>query len=289
MGMSQSFGARPPRAEAYGPFHDEVLLAAAIAPIRDQVVVVTKVGIAIDPAGGKNGVDSRPEHLRVGVDGGLRRLGVDPIDLLYQHRVDPRVPIEDVAGTVREMIEAGKVRSFGLSEAGAENVRPAHAVQPLAAVRSEYSLSWREPEQEILPTLAELGSVSCRSVRWVAASSPARSRGTRRSAPTTSGPRSRGSLPRRSGPTSRWSSRWPGSAAGAVRRPARVAPAWLLAQRPWIVPIPGTRRPARLDENIAATAVELDADDLAELDAASSTGPIQGERHPEDMQRMVDR
>ncbi|MBS4754622.1 aldo/keto reductase [Nocardioides sp. zg-ZUI104] len=308
MGMSQGYGPRPPRdemvaflraavdrgvtffdtAEVYGPFHNEELLGEALEPVRDQVVIATKFGFVFDEDD-KSTVSSRPEHIRAAVDGSLRRLRTDTIDLLYQHRVDPQVPIEDVAGTVKELIEAGKVRHFGLSEAGVDRIRRAHAVQPVTALQSEYSLFWREPEEQILPVLDELG------IGFVPFSPLGRGALTGQvTTQTEFGDGDiRATLPR-----------FQQEALAAnlalvdeVRRVAercdatvgQVALSWLLAQRPWLVPIPGTRSLTRLEENLGAAAVELSADDLAELDHASATIEVRGERYPEAMQRMIDR
>ena len=273
MGMSQSFGPRPPRdemitflraavdrgvtlfdtAEVYGPFHNEELVGEALQPVRDDVVIATKFGFAFDENGSQTGVTSRPDDIRAAVDGSLRRLRTDAIDLLYQHRVDPDVPIEDVAGTVKELIEAGKVRHFGMSEAGVDTIRRAHAVQPVTALQSEYSLFWREPEDEILPALEELG------IGFVPFSPLGRgfltgqvTASDRSSARETSAPPCPGSSVRRSRPTSPWSTSSPSVAERKNATVGQVALAWLLAQKPWIVPIPGTRRLERLDENLGA-------------------------------------
>jgi aryl-alcohol dehydrogenase-like predicted oxidoreductase len=309
MGMSQSFGPRPPReemitflraavergvtffdtAEVYGPFHNEELVGEALEPVRDHVVLATKFGFAFDENGAQTGVTSRPEHIRAAVDGSLRRLRTDAIDLLYQHRVDPDVPIEEVAGTVKELIDTGKVRHFGLSEAGVETIRRAHAVQPVTALQSEYSLFWREPEEAILPVLAELG------IGFVPFSPLGRGLLTGQVTATTQFGEGdiRASLPR--------FEREALEAnlvlvelikAVAERRGVtvgQVALAWLLAKQPWIAPIPGTRRLERLDENLAAADLELTPQDLAELDRASASVQVQGARYPEVMQRMIDR
>ncbi len=309
MGMSQSFGARPPReemigflrtavergvtlfdtAEVYGPFHNEELLGEALRPVRDEVVIATKFGFVFDADGKQTGVSSRPEHVRAAVEGSLGRLGIETIDLLYQHRVDPDVPIEEVAGAVHELVEAGKVRHFGLSEAGVATIRRAHAVHPVAALQSEYSLFWREPEEEILPTLAELG------IGFVPFSPLGRGLLTGTvAADSTFGPDDiRANLPRFA-PEALAANQ---ALVDLVRAVAdrrhltvgQVALAWLLAQQPWIVPIPGTRRSERLEENLVAADVELDPEDLAELDRASRTVQVVGDRYPEAMQRMIDR
>ncbi|MCW2497279.1 aldo/keto reductase [Jatrophihabitans sp.] len=309
MGMSQSFGPRPPRdemmtflraavdrgvtlfdtAEVYGPFHNEELVGEALAPVRDDVVIATKFGFAFDADGHQTGVSSRPEHIRAAVEGSLQRLGIDTIDLLYQHRVDPDVPIEDVAGTVKELIAAGKVRHFGMSEAGVGTIRRAHAVQPVTALQSEYSLFWREPEDQILPVLAELG------IGFVPFSPLGRGFLTGQlTAGTEFGAGDiRATLPRFEADALRANL----ALVDLVRKVAerkgvtlgQVALAWLLAQQPWIVPIPGTRRLERLEENLGAAEVELGPDDLAELDDASRSVQVQGERYPEAMQQMIDR
>jgi aryl-alcohol dehydrogenase-like predicted oxidoreductase len=275
-------------AEVYGPYVNEEVVGAALAPLRDRVTIATKFGFAI---GGdrESGLDSRPEHIRQVADASLRRLGIETIDLLYQHRVDPDVPIEDVAGTVKELIAAGKVRHFGLSEAGAGTIRRAHAVQPVTAVQSEYSLWWREPEAEILPTLRELG------IGFVPFSPLGRGflTGKIDAAMSFTDDDIRATLPRFSA-EARQANQALVDLVGTVaaRRgatPAQIALAWLLAQEPWIVPIPGTRSPRRLTENIGATAVELTAEDLAELDGAAQRIPIEGNRYPDDMLRMIDR
>ncbi|MFC5676701.1 aldo/keto reductase [Aeromicrobium endophyticum] len=309
MGMSQSFGARPPRdemitfirdavdrgvtffdtAEVYGPFHNEELVGEALAPVRDDVVIATKFGFAFDADDQQTGVSSRPDSIRAAVEGSLRRLGIDSIDLLYQHRVDPDVPIEDVAGTVKELVEAGKVKHFGLSEAGAGTIRRAHAVHPVTALQSEYSLFWREPEDEILPVLAELG------IGLVPFSPLGRGFLTGQvTADSTFGEGDiRATLPRFEADALQANLALVDRiTAVADRRDAtvgQVALAWLLAQQPWIVPIPGTRRLSRLEENLGAADVELTPDDLTELDEASSSFQVQGDRYPEAMQKMIDR
>ncbi|GAA3282552.1 aldo/keto reductase [Dactylosporangium vinaceum] len=275
-------------AEAYGPYVNEEVVGEALAPLRDEVVIATKFGFSFDEDR-QSGVDSRPEHIREVADAQLRRLGVETIDLLYQHRVDPDVPIEDVAGTVKELIEAGKVRHFGMSEAGVEMIRRAHAVQPVTALQSEYSLWWREPEAQILPTLQELG------IGFVPFSPLGRGFLTGKIDSTVSFGANdiRATLPRFS-PEARQANQALVDLIGAVatRRGAtagQVALAWLLAQHPWIVPIPGTRNVTRLTENVAAAALELTADDLSELDEAARRIAIQGERYPEQMQRLINR
>ncbi|MCW2771504.1 MAG: aldo/keto reductase [Aeromicrobium sp.] len=309
MGMSQSFGPRPPRdemitflraavdrgvtlfdtAEVYGPFHNEELVGEALAPVRDEVVIATKFGFAFDPDGHQTGVSSRPDDIRGAVEGSLSRLGIDTIDLLYQHRVDPGVPIEDVAGTVKELIEAGKVRHFGMSEAGVDNIRRAHAVQPVTALQSEYSLYWREPEDQILPVLAELG------IGFVPFSPLGRGVLTGQvTAGTEFGEGDiRAHLPRFEADALRANLALVDLVQKVAERKGvtvgQVALAWLLAQQPWIVPIPGTRRITGLEENLGAAEVELGPDDLAELDSASRSVQVLGDRYPEAMQRMIDR
>ncbi|MCD9197973.1 aldo/keto reductase [Aeromicrobium wangtongii] len=309
MGMSQSFGPRPPRdemitflraavdrgvtlfdtAEVYGPFHNEELVGEALAPVRDRVAIATKFGFSFDADGRQTAVSSRPESIRAAVEGSLRRLRVDTIDLLYQHRVDPAVPIEDVAGTVSELITAGKVRHFGLSEAGVDNIRRAHAVQPVTALQSEYSLFWREPEDRILPVLAELG------IGFMPFSPLGRGFLTGQvDATTTFGEGDiRAGLPRFEAKALKANLALVERITAVAERKGvttgQIALAWLLAQQPWIVPIPGTRRLSRLDENLAATEVELTPDDLTELDVASRSVQVQGDRYPEAMQKMIDR
>ncbi len=309
MGMSQSFGPRPPRdemiaflreavergvtlfdtAEVYGPFHNEELVGEALEPVREQVLIATKFGFSFDADGHQTGVSSRPDHIRAAVEGSLRRLRTETIDLLYQHRVDPNVPIEDVAGTVKELIEAGKVRYFGLSEAGAGTIRRAHDVQPVTALQSEYSLFWREPEDEILAVLEELG------IGFVPFSPLGRGFLTGQvTADTRFGEGDiRASLPRFEQEALEANLRLVDLVGKVAERKnatlGQVALAWLLAQQPWIVPIPGTRRLERLDENLASADLELTAEDLAELDTASASVQVQGDRYPEAMQRMIDR
>jgi aryl-alcohol dehydrogenase-like predicted oxidoreductase len=276
-------------AEAYGPYRNEELLGEALAPIRDEVVIATKFGFTFDADGGQSGMDSRPEHIRAVADAALKRLRTDVIDLFYQHRVDPAVPIEDVAGTVKDLIQAGKVRHFGLSEAGVQTIRRAHAVQPVAALQSEYSLWWREPEREILPLLEELG------IGFVPFSPLGRGFLTGAIDETT--PFDRGdfrNLVPRFAPEARKANQALVEVLGtlAARHQAtraQLALAWLLAQKPWIVPIPGTTKLPRLDENLGATRIELDADDLRAIDAALATVAVQGARYPEHLLRRVDR
>ena len=276
-------------AEVYGPFVNEELVGEALAPFRDDVVIATKFGFAIDEDGQQSGLDSRPEHIGQVADASLRRLGTDRIDLLYQHRVDPDVPIEDVAGAVKELVEAGKVKHFGLSEAGVGTIRRAHAVQAVAALQSEYSLWWREPENEILPVLEELG------IGFVPFSPLGKGFLTGKIDESTSFGSGdiRSGIPRFT-PEARRANQGlvdvlGGIAARKGATPAQVALAWLLAQKPWIVPIPGTRRVERLDENVGAAAVALTSDDLAEIERATGAIKVQGERYPAHMQQLIDR
>jgi aryl-alcohol dehydrogenase-like predicted oxidoreductase len=278
-------------AEVYGPFVNEELVGEALAPVRDQVVIATKFGFDLDPTGVRTwvGVDSRPAHIREVVEGSLRRLRVDVIDLLYQHRVDPAVPIEEVAGAVRDLIQEGKVKHFGLSEAASGTIRRAHAVQPVAAVQSEYSLWTRGPEADVLPTLAELG------IGFVPYSPLGRGFLTGAMDETTTFESSdfRALLPRFT-PEARKANQTVIDLLRTIGRrkdatPAQIVLAWLLAQRPWVVPIPGTTKRHRLEENIAATDVELTPEDLAELDHAASEIRVQGDRYPEELERMTGR
>ncbi|MEV4573553.1 aldo/keto reductase [Nonomuraea jabiensis] len=308
MGMSQSYGPNPgtrqemialiraavergvtffDTAEVYGPFVNERLVGEALAPVREQVVIATKFGFAFDAEGRQTGLSSRPEHIRQAVDGSLQRLGVDVIDLYYQHRVDPQVPIEDVAGAVKELIQDGKVRHFGMSEAAAGTIRRAHAVQPVTAVQSEYSLWWRRPEQEVLPVLAELG------IGFVPYSPLGKGflTGTVDDATTFDRSDIRASIPRFTA-EARKANQALVDLLGAIAQekgatPAQIALAWLLAQHPWIVPIPGTRRLERLAENIAAAHVQLTTDDLEHIGGAAAKIDIQGARYPEHLERMT--
>jgi aryl-alcohol dehydrogenase-like predicted oxidoreductase len=276
-------------AEVYGPFTNEELVGEALAPYRDQVAIATKFGFKLDENGKQIGVDSRPEHIREVAEASLKRLRTDRIDLLYQHRVDPSVPIEDVAGTVKNLIQEGKVKHFGLSEAGAETIRKAHAVQPLTALQSEYSLWWREPEKEILPVLEELG------IGFVPFSPLGRGFLTGKIDENTAFDSNdfRNTLPRFT-PEARRANQalvdlLGKIAAGKNATPAQIALAWLLAQKPWIVPIPGTTKLERLKENIGAAEIELAPDDLREIETALSEIEVQGARYPEAQQRMVGR
>lgn len=276
-------------AEVYGPFANEELLGEALAPVRDKVVIATKFGFKLDPNGGPKwvGLDSRPEHIREVAEASLKRLRTEVIDLLYQHRVDPEVPIEDVAGTVKELIQEGKVKHFGMSEPGLDSLRRAHAVQPVAAVQSEYSLWWREPEKELLPALEELGI-------GLAPFSPL-GRGFLTGAiderTSFADNDFRNTLPRFA-PEVRTANlalvallRDIAARKGAT--PAQLALAWLLAQKPWIAPIPGTRKLERLEENIGATNITLSAEELREIDESASKITVLGSRYPEQLAKMA--
>jgi aryl-alcohol dehydrogenase-like predicted oxidoreductase len=276
-------------AEAYGPYKNEELLGEALAPFRDQVVIATKFGFEFDANGGQSGMNSRPEHIREVAEAALKRLKTDVIDLFYQHRVDPNVPIEDVAGAVKDLIQDGKVKHFGLSEAGVQTIRRAHAVQPVTALQSEYSLWWREPEQEILPTLEELG------IGFVPFSPLGKGFLTGKIDETTTFDSKdfRNVVPRFS-PEARKANQALVDLLGqiAARKratPAQIALAWLLAQKSWIVPIPGTTKLHRLEENIGAAAVELRLDDLHDIGDAVSKITVQGDRYPAHLQARVDR
>ena len=274
-------------AEAYGPFTNEELVGEALAPVRDQVVIATKFGFKFGPKGEQTGQDSRPEHIKEVAEASLRRLRTDVIDLFYQHRVDTQVPIEDVAGAVKELIQAGKVKHFGLSEAGVKTIRRAHAVQPVAALQSEYSLWWRRPEEEVIPTLEELG------IGFVPFSPLGKGFLTGKIDDKTTFDSSdfRNIVPRFT-PEARKANQ---SLVDLLRRlaerkkatPAQLALAWLLAQKPWIAPIPGTTKLARLEENVGATALELTPDDLREITGAASTIEIQGARYPEHLEKRT--
>jgi len=306
MGMSQSYGVPPDKqamisfirtavergvtffdtAEIYGPYTNEELVGEALAPVRAQVVIATKFGVGRD-AGGQQVQDSRPERIKQSVEGSLKRLRTDVLDLYYQHRVDPNVPIEDVAGTVKELIAQGKVRYFGMSEAGARTVRRAHAVQPVTAVQSEYSLWWRRPEEELLPTLEQLG------IGFVPFSPLGKGflTGTIDEKTTFVSSDFRNIVPRFT-PEARKANQ---AIVDVLRRiaekkratPAQIALAWLLALKPWMVPIPGTTKLARLEENIGAAAIRLTPDDRREIETAASQITIQGARYPEALERRT--
>ena len=309
MGMSQSYGPGPDRdaniallraavergvtffdtAEVYGPFVNEELVGEALQPVRDQVVIATKFGFAFDADGRQTGLSSRPEHIKQVADASLKRLRTDRIDLFYQHRVNPDVPIEDVAGAARELIAAGKVKHFGMSEAAASTVRRAHAVQPVTACQNEYSLWWRRPEDEILPMCEELGiglvPYSPLGKGFLTGKIDANTAFTDGDI--------RASIPRFEA-DARKANQALVDLLGAIAErknatTAQIALAWLLAQRPWIVPIPGTRRLERLDENIGATALALGKDELADLGAAAARIGVVGARYDEDMQAMTGR
>jgi aryl-alcohol dehydrogenase-like predicted oxidoreductase len=275
-------------AEAYGPFDNEQLVGEALAPFRDRVVIATKFGFTFEPDG-KRGLDSRPAHIREVAEASLARLKVDAIDLFYQHRVDPNVPIEEVAGAVKELIREGKVRHFGLSEAGVQTIRRAHAVQPVTALQSEYSLWWRKPEADVLPALEELG------IGFVPFSPLGKGflTGTIDEHTTFDSADFRNIVPRFT-PDARKANQALVDLLRAIGErkkatPAQIALAWLLAQKPWIVPIPGTTKISRLEENLGAAALELTADDLREIDAAASAIAVQGARYPEQLERMTGR
>jgi aryl-alcohol dehydrogenase-like predicted oxidoreductase len=311
MGMNFSYGVAPDRnamialirnavergvtffdtAEVYGPLTNEELVGEALAPFRGKVVIATKFGFKLDPAGGPKwlGLDSRPERIKQVAEGSLKRLRVDALDLFYQHRVDPDVPIEDVAGAVKELIQAGKVRHFGLSEAGAKTIRRAHAVQPVTALQSEYSLWWRTPEREVIPTLEELG------IGFVPYSPLGKGFLTGKMNETTTFGSAdfRSTLPRFT-PEALKSNQAFVDLLGAVAArkkatPAQVALAWLLARKPWIVPIPGTTKPERLAENLGAASVELTPSDLREIEEGSSKITAQGARYPEKLEQLTGR
>ncbi len=278
-------------AEAYGPFTNEELVGEALSPFRGQVVIATKFGFKIDPKAerGLGGVDSRPEHIKEVAEASLKRLKIDAIDLFYQHRVDPNVPIEDVAGAVKDLIRQGKVKHFGLSEAGVQTIRRAHAVQPVTALQSEYSLWWRDPEAEVLPTLEEL------AIGFVPFSPLGKGFLTGKINENTKfdGTDFRNIVPRFT-PEARKANQalvdlLSKLAEQKKATPAQIALAWLLAQKPWIVPIPGTTKLARLEENIGAAAVELTPEDLRQIDNAVSKITVQGARYPENLQKMTGR
>lgn len=276
-------------AQVYGPFLNEEVVGEALAPFREQVVIATKFGFEFDADGKQIGLSSRPEYIRQGTVGSLKRLRVEVIDLYYQHRVDPKVPIEDVAGTIKELIAEGKVKHFGLSEAGVRTIRRAHAVQPVTALQSEYSLFWREPEEEILPALEELG------IGFVPFSPLGKGFLTGKIDETTTFAKSdfRNTVPRFD-PENRKANQ---ALVDLVTRiaakkkvtPAQIALAWLLAQKPWIVPIPGTTKLHRLEENLGGATVELTPDDLREIESAAAQIKVQGARYSEGAQKMIDR
>ena len=278
-------------AEAYGPFTNEELVGEALAPFRGQVVIATKFGFKLDPevARGLGGVDSRPEHIKEVAEASFKRLRVDTIDLFYQHRVDPDVPIEDVAGAVKDLIQEGKVRHFGLSEAGVQTIRRAHAVQPITALQSEYSLWWRNPEAEVLPTLEELG------IGFVPFSPLGKGFLTGKIDENTTFDSSdfRNIVPRFTPEARKANQALVDLLRDIAERkkatPAQIALAWLLAQKPWIVPIPGTTKLNRLEENIGAAAIELTSNDLREIDSAASKFTVQGARYPENLEQMTGR
>jgi aryl-alcohol dehydrogenase-like predicted oxidoreductase len=307
MGMSHGYGPSPDKkemvslirkavergvtffdtAQVYGPFTNEELVGEALAPFRGQVVIATKFGLKIDPSSGQQVVDSQPEYVKQSAEASLKRLGVDAIDLFYQHRVDPKVPIEDVARAVKDLIQEGKVKHFGLSEAGVQTISRAHAVQQVTAVQSEYSLWWRRPEEELLPTLEKLG------IGLVPFSPLGRGFLTGKIDETTTFDSSdfRNIVPRFT-PDARKANL---ALLDLLRKvaerkkatPAQIALAWLLAQKPWIVPIPGTRKLERLEENIGAVTVELSSEDLREIDSAVSKVRIQGARYPEELEKRT--
>jgi aryl-alcohol dehydrogenase-like predicted oxidoreductase len=277
-------------AEVYGPFTNEELVGEALAPVRSRVKIATKFGFKIDPVTGQNqGVDSRPEHIKEVAEASLKRLKTDVIDLFYQHRVDPTVPIEDVAGAVKDLIQQGKVKHFGLSEAGVQVIRRAHAVQPVTALQSEYSLWWREPEAEILPTLEELG------IGFVPFSPLGKGFLTGKITEETKFADNdfRHIVPRFT-PENRKANQAVVDLLSKVAEqkkatPAQIALAWILAQKPWMVPIPGTTKLHRLEENLGAANIQLTADDLRQIDNASAKIPVQGARYPENLQKLVNR
>ena len=277
-------------AEVYGAFTNEVLVGEALEPFRKQVAIATKFGFNIDPATGKQaGLNSTPEHIKEVAEASLKRLKTDVIDLFYQHRVDPNVPIEDVAGAVKELIQQGKVKHFGLSGAGVQTIRRAHAVQPVTALQSEYSLWWREPEAEVIPMLEELG------IGFVPFSPLGKGFLTGKIDDKTTFDSSdfRNIVPRFS-PEARKANQAVVDLLGRIAEqkkatPAQIALAWLLAQKPWIVPIPGTTKASRLEENLGAVDIKLTADDLREIDSAASKIKVEGARYPEHLQKMVGR
>jgi len=274
-------------AEAYGPFKNEEVVGKALKPVRDKVVIATKFGFKFDAANVQSGLDSRPQHIREVAEASLKRLKTDVIDLFYQHRVDPDVPIEDVAGAVKDLVKEGKVRHFGMSEAGAQTIRRAHAVLPVAALQSEYSLWWREPEKEIIPTLEELG------IGFVPFSPLGAGFLTGKIDAATKFDRSdfRASVPRFAPDALKANLGLVELLNNVAKRkgatPAQIALAWLLAQKPWIVPIPGTTKLARLEENLGSAAVQLTAADLAAIDSAATKIELKGERLPEAALKMT--
>jgi aryl-alcohol dehydrogenase-like predicted oxidoreductase len=276
-------------AQVYGPFTNEELVGEALAPVRNQVVIATKFGFGFDAGGKQQGLNSRPEYIRKMTDASLRRLKVDVIDLYYQHRVDPLVPIEEVAGTIKELIREGKVKHFGLSEASAKTIRRAHAVQPVTALQSEYSLWWREPEESVLSTLEELG------IGLVPFSPLGKGflTGTVKDDTSFDASDFRNTVPRFTPENRKANQPFVELLTTIAERkkatPAQIALAWLLAQKPWIVPIPGTTKLRRLDENLGAAEIELSADDLATIEAGAQELTIQGARYSEASQRMIDR
>lgn len=307
MGMSQSYGPSGDKrdyialirvavergvtffdtAEVYGPFTNEELVGEALAPVRDQVTIATKFAFEFDTGGRQTGLNSRPEHIKRAAEGSLRRLGIENIDLYYQHRVDPNVPIEEVAGAVKDLIQEGKVKHFGLSEASAQTIRRAHAVQPVTAVQSEYSLWWRRPEQEVLPALEEL------RIGFVPYSPLGKGFLTGKIDENAVFAENdiRNTIPRFT-PEARRANQALVDLLGNIAErkgvtPAQIALAWLLAQKPWIVPIPGTRRLERLEENIGAADVTLTPDDLREIEDAASRIEVQGARYPESLERLT--
>ena len=278
-------------AEVYGPFTNEELVGEALAPLRDQVVIATKFGFKPDPNGGPRwiGLDSRPEHIKEVAEASLKRLKTEVIDLFYQHRVDLNVPIEEAAGAVKDLIQQGKVKHFGLSEAGVETIRRAHKIQPVAALQSEYSLWWREPEAEVIPTLEELG------IGFVPFSPLGKGFLTGKISEDTQFDKTdfRNIVPRFT-PENRKTNQALVDLIGTFAQqkkatPAQIALAWLLAQKPWIVPIPGTTKLHRLEENIGAVAIELTREDLGQLETAASKISVQGARYPEELQKLVGR
>ena len=277
-------------AEVYGPFTNEVLLGKALPPIRDKVVIATKFGFNLNDDGspGWQGLNSRPERIKQVAEASLKRLNIDAIDLFYQHRVDPDVPIEDVAGAVKELIQEGKVKHFGLSEAGVQTIRRAHAVQPVTALQSEYSLWWRKPEAEVIPTLEELG------IGFVPYSPLGRGFLTGKMNESTKFVKGdfRSALPRFAPEAMKANQAFVDSLDTVAKQKnattAQIALAWLLAQKPWIVPIPGTTKLSRLEENIGAVAIELTPDDLRDIDSAAAKVPVEGDRYPEHLEKLID-